>query len=75
MWSYALKEYAKLPDEMSKANVQWQGSYGLLSRDKHGNRERYDLVQRTPTGYRYYFGVTEDGIHGPWKPLVGSEDE
>lgn len=75
LWSYALKEYAKLPDEMSKANVQWQGSYGLLSRDKHGNRERYDLVQRTPTGYRYYFGVTEDGIHGPWKPLVGSEDE
>lgn len=75
LWSYALKEYAKLPNEISKAEVQWQGNYGLLSRDKHGNRERYDLVQRTPSGFRYYFGVTEDGIHGPWKPLVGSEDD
>jgi hypothetical protein len=36
---------------------------------------RYDLVQRTPEGYRYYYGVTEDGIHGPWKMLVGQDDE
>lgn len=75
LWSYALKEYAKLPVEIAKAQVQWQGNYGLLNREKHGNLERYDLVQRTPTGLRYYFGVTDDGIHGPWKSLVGSEDE
>jgi hypothetical protein len=32
-------------------------------------------VQQTPEGYRFYFGVTDDGIHGPWKQLVGQEEE
>jgi hypothetical protein len=36
---------------------------------------RYDLIQRTPQGYRYYFGVTEDGIDGPWRQLIGQEDD
>ncbi len=33
-----------------------------------------DLVQRTPEGYRTYFGVTEDGIHGAWQQVVGVEE-
>jgi len=35
----------------------------------------YDLVERAAPGNRYYFGVTDDGIHGPWKQLVGQEEE
>jgi hypothetical protein len=55
--------------------VQWSGDLGLLRIQKQGAQVRYDLVQRTPQGLRFYFGVTEDGIHGRWKMLVGSDDE
>jgi hypothetical protein len=75
LWHYAITSYAKLPSDISKADVQWQGNLGLLRRRKQGKLYRYDLVQRTPDGVRYYFGVTEDGIHGPWKQLVGQEDD
>lgn len=75
LWHYALTQYADLPPDLSRAKIEWNGDYGLLRRDKQGKRERYDLVQNTPKGYRYYFGVTEDGIHGPWKEIVGHDDE
>jgi hypothetical protein len=74
LWHYAISQYAELPSDLSKAQVDWDGDLGLLRSVKQGNRERYDLVQNTHDGYRYYFGVTEDGIHGPWKQLVGHED-
>jgi len=47
----------------------------LLHQGKQGKRANYDLVQRMPQGFRYYFGVTDDGIHGPWKQLVGQDEE
>ncbi len=75
LWHYAITEFAKLPADLSQAKVQWQGHFGLLSRNKHGKVFRYDLIQRTNTGSRFYFGVTDDGIHGPWKNLVGQEDD
>jgi hypothetical protein len=75
LWHYAITEYAKLPEDLSQASIQWSGDLGLIRRQKQGNGVRYDLVQRAPDGYRFYFGVTDDGIRGPWKQLVGSEDE
>ena len=75
LWHYAITQYAQLSSNLPHANVQWEGEYGLLNREKQGKRERYDLVQQTPQGYRFYFGVTDDGIHGPWKQLVGQEEE
>lgn len=75
LWHYGLTEYARLMTNLGQADITWEGDYGLLRRDKQGKRERYDLVERTPQGYRYYFGVTDDGIHGPWKRLVGQEEE
>ena len=53
---------------------QWQGDLGVLAKHKRGKSVYYDLAQRTPDGYRAYFGVTEDGIHGEWRQLVGAED-
>jgi hypothetical protein len=35
---------------------------------------RYDLIQRLKKGYRFYFGVTDDGIHEAWKQVVGVDD-
>jgi hypothetical protein len=75
LWHYALTQYASLPTNLEKAEIQWQGDFGLLHQGKLGKRPNYDLVQRTPQGYLYYFGVTDDGIHGPWKQLVGQDEE
>jgi hypothetical protein len=75
LWHYAITEHARLPGDISQAKIQWQGSLGLLHQQKQGKTIRFDLVQRTPQGMRYYFGVTEDGIHGSWKSLVGQEDD
>jgi len=75
LWHYALTQFTQLPTELTQAAIQWVGNYGLLRREKHGNFDRYDLVQNTPQGYRFYFGVTDDGIHGPWRQLVGHDEE
>ena len=75
LWHYALTQYASLPEDLLKAEVEWLGDYGLLKKRKQGKRLNYDLVERTASGNRFYFGVTDDGIHGPWKQLVGQEEE
>jgi PHP family Zn ribbon phosphoesterase len=75
LWHYAISSYAQLPADLNQAEIVWQGDFGLLKMSKQNKSGRYDLVQRTPEGYRYYYGVTEDGIHGPWKTLVGQDDE
>jgi PHP family Zn ribbon phosphoesterase len=75
LWLYAISQYDKLSPDLNHASITWQGNFGLLNRDKKDKRSRYDLIQRSPEGYHYYFGVTEDGIHGPWKELVGQDDE
>jgi hypothetical protein len=75
LWHQAITRYSKLPADLSKAKVQWQGDLGVLQRHKRGKSVYYDLVQRTRDGgYRTYFGVTDDGIHGAWKQVVGLKD-
>jgi hypothetical protein len=75
LWHYAISEFRKLPSNIEKASISWHGDLGILNEQKRGKRARYDLAQRTPEGIRVYFGVTEDGIHGEWKSLVGGEGE
>jgi hypothetical protein len=75
LWHYAITRFAKLPKNLSGVKIQWQGKLGLIRRYTQGKRVRYDLIQSIDDGNRYYFGVTEDGIHGEWKQLVGQEDE
>ena len=75
LWHYAISQYMQILPDLNQADILWLGNFGLLQREKQGKRERYDLIQRTPEGYRFYFGVTDDGIHGPWKQVVGQEDE
>jgi hypothetical protein len=74
LWHQAIMRYSQLPGDLSKAKIQWHDDLGILQRHKRGNSVYYDLVQRTQDGYRTYFGVTEDGIHGAWKQVVGIED-
>jgi hypothetical protein len=74
LWHQAITRFAKLPADISHADIQWHGDLGLMQLHKRGKTVRYDLIQRTPEGYRYYYGVTDDGIHGAWKQIVGAED-
>ncbi len=75
LWHYAITEHSRLPDDLSKAAISWQGDLGIVKEQRRGTRVRYDLAQRQAGKVRLYFGVTEDGIHGEWRRLVGAEAE
>lgn len=75
LWHYAITSYAKLSSDPAHSKIHWQDDFGLIGSQKQGKSTRYDLAQRTPQGVRYFFGVTDDGIHGPWKSLVGQDDD
>jgi hypothetical protein len=69
LWQYAIDQSLKQP--VKPGNVQWKGDMGLVNRLKRAGKWRYDLVQRDPDGKLHvYYGVTEDGIHGPWRQLI-----
>ncbi len=74
LWHYAISKYDEVSSKISQQDIQWQGDYGLLDRHKQNKTLLFDFLQRTPGGYRFFFGVTRDGIHGPWKALVGEEE-
>ena len=55
--------------------VNWQGDLGLWHKYFRAGHPHYDLVQRGENGNTHiYYGVTEAGIHGPWKTIVGLEE-
>jgi hypothetical protein len=75
LWHYAITTYAGHPKDIGKAKFKWQGNFGLMKQYKHGNRQLFDLIQRDGKKFRYYYGVTEDGISDEWRKLVGLEEE
>jgi hypothetical protein len=70
LWHYAITQFSKLPAKIDSMNIQWQGDLGLVTKKKRGNFFSYDLIERTKDGYRHYYGVTDDGIHGRWEALI-----
>ena len=72
LWHYAIVEHDKLP---SADTIAWQGALAMVKKRSHRGESHYDVLQRTPNGIRCYYGVSEDGIHGEWKRLVGAEEE
>jgi hypothetical protein len=76
LWHYAITSFDKLPKNPRQADIQWQEDIGMIRHQKQGHFNRYDLIQQTREGnFRYFFGVTEDGIHDQWKTIVGTDDE
>jgi len=74
LWHYAITEHES--GTFDPASITWHGNLGLWKKTHKGGATRYDLVQRGHNGeFRIYYGVTEDGIHGEWKALVGGEEE
>lgn len=71
LWRYAIKEHEKASRQ--QLPVKWEGDLGLWKSYKRGNRTKYNLTQLDESGAtHYYYGVTEEGLHGEWKGLVGS---
>jgi len=73
LWRYAIALEEK--GTFQADNVKWQGDLGLWHRYKRAGRPHFDLVQRTGDDYMIYYGVSEDGIHGPWRQLVGQAEQ
>ncbi|MCG2766934.1 MAG: RNA-binding domain-containing protein [Chloroflexota bacterium] len=72
LWQYAIAQHEKEP--LKDAQITWVGDVGLWQRYKRAGKVRYDLVGRDADGKQHvYYGVTDDGIHGPWKQLVGGD--
>ncbi|MCL4396551.1 MAG: putative DNA binding domain-containing protein [Chloroflexi bacterium] len=71
LWQYAIEEHEKNPCDPKR--VQWLGDIGVWKAYKRGGKARQDLVQRAGGKVVVYYGVTEDGIHGPWRKLVEGE--
>jgi hypothetical protein len=74
LWHYAITEFRALPEDLGQAPIRWQGDLGILKEQRRGKRARFDLAQRSEGHIRLFFGVTEDGIHGEWKNLVGAPE-
>jgi hypothetical protein len=68
LWRYAITEHETNP--VQEDQVQWQGDLGLWKSSKRAGKVRYDLVQRMPDGSTHVYGVTEDGIDGPWRVFL-----
>ena len=74
LWHYAISRYIEIENTKAREKIQWRGDFGLIKKYKKGKSTHYDFIQKVSSGFRFYFGVTEDGIHGPWKHFAG-EDE
>jgi hypothetical protein len=71
LWRYAITE----AESKTPSPITWHGELGYIKKHQKVGAIRFDLAQRTPDGVRIYYGVTDDGIHGDWKRVVGGEDE
>ena len=73
LWSYAISQYLK--HQPDPAKITWSGEYGLWQVARRAKKLRYDLVKRQPDGgLRVFYGVTADGMDGPWAQFLRDED-
>jgi hypothetical protein len=72
LWHYAIMEHETHP--VNSQQVQWVGDIGLWKRYRRGGVVRYDLVQSEAGHLRVFYGVTEDGMHGPWQQFISDEE-
>ena len=74
LWSYAINQY--LTNQVDPVQVTWHGDYGLWQAARRAKKLRYDLALRQPDGsVRVFYGVTADGMTGPWAQFLRAEDK
>ena len=75
LWHYAITKYNEIIPQIESIDIIWHGNYGLIRQYSQGKNTLYDLILKTPDGYRLFFGVTTDGILGNWKVFVQEEEQ
>ncbi len=73
LWSYAISQY--LTNPVDAGRVEWRGDLGLWQSARRAKALRYDLALRQADGsVRVFYGVTGDGMTGPWAQFLKAED-
>ena len=73
LWSYAINQHLTHGD--GPDNATWRGDLGLWQAARRAKKLRYDLALRMPDGkVRVFYGVTADGMTGPWAQFLLEED-
>ena len=71
IWQYAIKQHESNPIDPER--VRWNGVFGLWRKYRRMTEVRYDLVLRTPDGYRFFYGVPESELKGGWQVFAQLE--
>lgn len=74
LWHYAISKYSSLSKKQIVDEAIWKGNYGLIAKYKQGQNDHYDFILRNGEDFRYFFGVTLDGIEGEWRLFVEDEE-
>jgi hypothetical protein len=74
LWHYAIDRFEELTTKPELSRIDWNGDYGIVLRSDQKKGSNFDLILKSGTDMRYYFGVTPNGIHGEWRKLTGMED-
>ena len=75
LWHYAISRYSDISKNIESADIIWKGNYGLVRQYLQGQNQHYDFVLNTGNNYRYFFGVTTDGINGEWKTFLSNDED
>jgi len=74
LWHYAISRYNEIIPQLDTLDIIWRGDYGMIRQYSQGKNTRFDLILKTPDGYRLFFGVTPDGVHGNWRVFLEEEE-
>ena len=55
-------------------DIKWIGNFGLLSKYKQGQNDHFDFILKNEDKFRYFFGVTLDGIEGEWRQFLDQDE-
>ncbi len=71
LWHYAIVQHEHGDPAMSEIFWHPELPIGLWRREQRAGAARCDLVSRYPDGsMRIFYGVTNDGLSGPWQDLL-----
>lgn len=74
LWHYAISRYNEIITQLDSLDIIWRGNFGMIRQYTQGKNTLFDLILKTSDGYRLFFGVTPDGIHGDWRVFLEEEE-
>lgn len=74
LWHYAISKYDSISRDPLSKTIKWKDNYGLLTKYKQGQNDHYDFILKNGDDYRFFFGVTLDGIEGEWRQFLDNEE-